>query len=375
MDPSKGKGRAEAPGERGAPSRDGSQAPRWTGLGAEMQSLMAGQGKGSSAGGQAQAASLSAMADASIAQPAQTPSAGARFRSTGDDAGARAERGTVEFNAFERGQEASWAEQYKLSSEPPKEPVSSLPQVTGADNDMLNSVWRQTVPPPRPVAPDNFLDALAAEEQAEEASPASVPQPTVPTTVPLTDEWQPPTPWAPTTMSREEHEMHVRLAEAQAASADEQPYRAAERTAPPEDDEALREGVYAATPEAALESVWNTQGMREARARAFREQGATEDPRVQRGREAVQRLRDGWLVREGYTDEVYGLPPTLARTFGEATQEPGDAQQEEQRAKAIRRLDALYRHLQGPGATQPGASSADAMEAYLRGPGSQPPSG
>lgn len=169
--------------------------------------------------------------------------------------------------------------------------------------------------------------------------------------------------------------MHVRLAEAQAASADEQPYRAAERTAPPEDDEALREGVYAATPEAALESVWNTQGTREARARAFREQGATEDPRVQRGREAVQRLRDGWLVREGYTDEVYGLPPTLARTFGEATQEPGDAQQEEQRAKAIRRLDALYRHLQGPGATQPGASSADAMEAYLRGPGSQPPSG
>jgi len=57
------------------------------------------------------------------------------------------------------------------------------------------------------------------------------------------------------------------------------------------------------------------------------------------------------------------LPPHVAQTFGEATAPPGDAQTEARRETAIRRLDALYKHLTAPGAAQGGA---DAMESFLQ---------
>ena len=47
-------------------------------------------------------------------------------------------------------------------------------------------------------------------------------------------------------------------------------------------------------------------------------------------------------------EDVYGLPPLVAQTFGEAMDEAKTEEQEERRAKAIRRLDALYRHLSAP---------------------------
>ena len=63
------------------------------------------------------------------------------------------------------------------------------------------------------------------------------------------------------------------------------------------------------------------------------------------------------------TQDVYGLPPLVTRTFGEATSDAKNEQDEERRAKAIRRLDALYRHLSAP--ARPAGSAGDVMESWL----------
>ena len=145
---------------------------------------------------------------------------------------------------------------------------------------------------------DRFFAALQAEE-CNEAAPTPAPS------LPLTNEWTPPSPSHPSSMSREQYEMHVQLARRQAGLSDVQPYRAAERVAPPVDDARLEEGVYARTAEDALDSVWDAQKVRSARAQEYRD--ATEGtlpttPYTKvRGQDIVDRLR-GWLVREGYTN-------------------------------------------------------------------------
>lgn len=135
--------------------------------------------------------------------------------------------------------------------------------------------------------------------------------------------------------------MHVALAERQMA--EDNPFCAGERTLPTADDPVLKEGVFAPTPQEALASVWDAQGTREQKVREFRGAEDTHDTQV-----IIDRLK-GWTVRDGYVTEVYGLPETLARTFGEAQQpRSDDPSTEERRERAIRRLNALYNHLNGP---------------------------
>lgn len=194
-----------------------------------------------------------------------------------------------------------------------------------------------------------FIDAIESELHAPEAGAPSHEFDSMRPLVHLEETWRPPSPSQGLSMSREQYAMHENLAKLQTGTGNDiQPFRQAESIQPPEDDAALEEGVYARTPEAALESVWNPQKARMSRVAHFREATAGSIPSSSytkvRGQAIVDRLR-GWLVREGYADEVYGLPPLTAKMFGEATMDAPDAKTEERRATAIRRLDALYRHL------------------------------
>jgi len=242
------------------------------------------------------------------------------------------------------------------------------------DLDIMERAWQQSVPvaPAVAAAPAvldtqkdaaHFLAALDNEEHAAAASEA--PSGAAPPVVAIEDEWRPPSPSQGLAMSREQYAMHERLARQQAGLDAEQPYRLAERLEPPVDDAMLEEGVYARDPSAALETVWDAQDKRAARVQHVQTTHAGSIPTSQytkvRGQEIVDRLR-GWLVRQGYMDEVYGLPPVTAQTFGEAVMEASDAQAEERRATAIRRLDALYRHLS---VSAPSGGASD-MEAWLQ---------
>lgn len=236
-------------------------------------------------------------------------------------------------------------------------------QHANADPVLLERAWQQNMPTTRDVGTrdsTSFFEALAAAEKEE---PASAP-PSIPPIAVLDDEWRPPSPSQGTRMTREQYQMHVELARAQAGLSDEQPFRRAEFVQPPPDDAALEEGVYARTPEAALESVWDAQGARATRVAHFRETTAGSVPTSTytkvRGQAIVDRLR-GWLVRAGYTDDVYGLPPLTAQMFGEATMDGEDAETEARRATAIRRLDALFRHL-----STSDKKDASQMEAWLQ---------
>ncbi|WFD03991.1 hypothetical protein MOBT1_002688 [Malassezia obtusa] len=211
----------------------------------------------------------------------------------------------------------------------------------------------------------NFLAALDAAELEPDELDAPASRPVAP--VRLTQAWRPPSPSHGYAMTEEQYAMHERLAMLQTGVSNEQPYRQAEAIEPPADDAALGEGVYAPTPDKALASVWDAQSTRAAHVQQFREDEKTKPvsgPSYTkiRGQEIVDKLR-GWLVREGYTEDVYGLPPLVTRTFGEATSDAKNEQDEERRAKAIRRLDALYRHLSAP--ARPAGSAGDVMESWL----------
>lgn len=235
-------------------------------------------------------------------------------------------------------------------------------QQANADPALLERAWQHSRQTTRDVdtrESASFFEALAAAEKEEQATA----QPAMPGMVALDDEWRPPSPSHGARMTREQYLMHVELARAQAGLCEDQPFRRAELVEPPPDDAALEEGVYARTPEAALESVWDAQRARATRVARFRETTAGSVPTSTytqvRGQAIVDRLR-GWLVRAGYTDEVYGLPPLTAQMFGEATMAGDDAETEARRATAIRRLDALFRHL-----STSDRKDASQMEAWL----------
>ncbi|WFD32529.1 hypothetical protein MSPP1_003577 [Malassezia sp. CBS 17886] len=377
----KGKGAVQN-GAQPAPEKPGASVPRTPSTMTEdMRALLASQAKaGSSAGATGGTMINEAMRDMRVSDTGRAAhtSAGAVFREGGSRTPTKLSDGDAEFGGFARG-EFVWDDRIG----------DSLSSGAAANPSFMEQAWTQGVSqhhaapaaaPPRaagnsvpasaPPAADaaSFLAALGAEEQAPESvdAPQLVPM----ADVRLEDAWRPPSPSMGTAMSAEQYAMHEQLAMRQTGVDSTQPYRAAEALAPAPDDAALEEGVFARTPEAALQSVWSTQGTRAARVAAYRRgdisgaQVASLTPYTRvRGQAIVDRLR-GWLVRDGYTEEVYGLPPAVTQTFGEATMETSSDKDEERRAKAIRRLDALYRHLSAPGAA--GGGGGDAMEQWLQ---------
>lgn len=313
------------------------------GLGDELRAMLADQGK--QVDGVAGPSRMREGLESSFASSSSRPSA---FRAS-DRApdSMRAKATDEDFGAFQRG--------------------------SHMDTDMMERAWQQSVPiapamATAPWGPDtqkdaaDFLAALESEERAGTAAEAE--RTAAPPVVALEDAWRPPSPSQGLAMSREQYAMHERLARQQAGLDEEQPFRLAERLEPPADDATLEEGVYASDPSSALETVWHAQDKRAARVQHVQQTQAGSIPTSSftkvRGQAIVDRLR-GWLVRQGYTDEVYGLPPLTAQTFGEATMDAPDAQTEERRATAIRRLDALYRHLS---VSAPSGGATD-MEAWL----------
>ncbi|UZJ53327.1 hypothetical protein CBS101457_002647 [Exobasidium rhododendri] len=141
------------------------------------------------------------------------------------------------------------------------------------------------------------------------------------------------------TMSEEQREMHRALHTLQNSKERED-----EKVRPPDDNEAARTGVYAATPTEALQAIWNGSTEGERASAHVRDSQSSEGNVTRKIREI--------LKRGSYVDDVYGLPPELESTIVQA-EEAETEENKDRRAKAISRLDALYRHL---GATpQPGS--------------------
>lgn len=330
---------ASAQASASAPPQKSTQRPlpSVSSLGSEMQSMLLSSGK--AAGGAAPgAASREYMSDvASSSGPAASHSFRTTQRTGGDD----------EFAAFNAPAPPAAADRQKF--EHAWDAAEKAPAYDGltAHDGMSAAAMTQPVraaPNAQQLDADaqNFMAALDAEEAVPAPEHEIAPiVPLIPPHTALTEQWVPPDPRGPSTISEEQHAMHVALAERQMA--EDNPFCAGERTLPTADDPVLKEGVFAPTPQEALASVWDAQGTREQKVREFRGAEDTHDTQV-----IIDRLK-GWTVRDGYVTEVYGLPETLARTFGEAQQpRSDDPSTEERRERAIRRLNALYNHLNGP---------------------------
>lgn len=132
-------------------------------------------------------------------------------------------------------------------------------------------------------------------------------------------------------MSEEQADMHRALHQVQNSED-----RANERVLPPNDDDVARTGVFAATPEEALQAIWD--GSAEGKRASSRARDSQEA-----GQNISRKIREV-LKRGSYVDDVYGLPPQVQKTIITA-EEPETAENRDRKAKAIARLDALYRHL------------------------------
>jgi hypothetical protein len=115
--------------------------------------------------------------------------------------------------------------------------------------------------------------------------------------------------------------------------------RANEKIRPPDDDAVARTGVFAATPEEALQAIWDGSAEGERASSLVRDSQES-------GQNISRKIRE-LLKRGSYVDDVYGMPPQLQKTIV-AAEEPETDENRDRRAKAIARLDALYRHLGAP---------------------------
>ena len=163
-----------------------------------------------------------------------------------------------------------------------------------------------------------------------------------------------------TSFSRDQAAMHLALAEAQASEQGRQ-----ELAIPRPDDPASHEGVYAATAEEALKSIF------ERRAEPSNATEETVEEQTDRGQEVVKKITS-WFGTSSYLDDVYGSAPLLKETIEQVVRPKADqaGNTEENREKAIRRLESLWNHLSNtPPAPQPGDSmgnSGDWVDSWLR---------
>ncbi|KAL9932879.1 hypothetical protein V8E36_008134 [Tilletia maclaganii] len=198
----------------------------------------------------------------------------------------------------------------------------------------------------------------------------------------LTSGWRPPSPSRPPDVSLEQLLLHRALAAKQEATPDEDPERAMERIKPGNDDERERQGLYAATPEDALQSVWDHQAEAQ-RVRKEKERRLVEIARARRAGEAIPDARRGedveelirevktWLPRGSYAEEVHGIPPLLVQTLADAElpADETDPDLVERRLAAIRRLESMRAHLVGrrtPGAGGSAPSPTTLSAAFQR---------
>ncbi|PKI85544.1 hypothetical protein MVES_000100 [Malassezia vespertilionis] len=306
-----------------------------SGIGDQLRSMLASQGKASGSNAGDNSMIGEAMRDMRVNNTSTAMPGATLFRESTQRSRTPTSLDT-EFDAFRQGTTG-------------KVMLGETETSGTANSSFVERAWSETMLPQRyasapvPVQTDTDKDA-AAFFTAFENEGIDLEKPTElepiahhPMYVQLVEDWRPPSPSGQPQMMHEQYAMHERLARLQAGIGEEQPYRIAEKVQPPEDDAELHEGVYAPTTEQALASVWDTQATREQRVEKYRENKNTRPvsdlnryTQVQ-GQAIVDKLR-GWLVREGYTSEVYGLPPLATRIFGEAVLETRTEKDEELRA-------------------------------------------
>lgn len=148
-------------------------------------------------------------------------------------------------------------------------------------------------------------------------------------------------------MTEEQVQMHSALDALQKSEE-----RAEERIQPPNDDAIARTGIYAATPQEALQAIWDGPAEGKRASTLVRNDTRSSE-------ESISKKIRELLKRGSYVDDVYGIPPQLQKTIVAAEEEETE-ENKERRNMAIRRLDALYKHLGAAGPLPPfDAASVD----------------
>ncbi len=153
--------------------------------------------------------------------------------------------------------------------------------------------------------------------------------------------------------SREQAAMHLSLAEAQASEQGRQ-----ELAVPRPDNSSAQEGVYAPTAEAALASILD--GRPESS-----DVMETQTHDQERGIAVVRKITR-YFGASTYLDDVYGQSPLLRETIEQATQPADDAKSEQNRQKAIRRLESLWSHLTNTPPQPESSRGSDWVDSWLR---------
>lgn len=222
--------------------------------------------------------------------------------------------------------------------------------VRAASTSLPHADRTYAAPPAAPLAATDDIFALLDDEaQASTSQPSNS----------LSDvvfshfdpHYRPPSPSHPS-FSRDQATLHLQLAEAQASEQGRQ-----ELLVPRPDNPALQEGVYAPTAEAALQSIFDGR---------VESSDVKETEEGERGHEVVRKITR-WFGASTYLDDVYGQAPLLRETIEEATKPKAEnADAEEKRARAIRRLESLWNHLSNTPPAPEAARSSDWVDGWLR---------
>ncbi|KAE8245474.1 hypothetical protein A4X13_0g5896 [Tilletia indica] len=224
-----------------------------------------------------------------------------------------------------------------------------------ADERAEEALSRQRGLPPAASGTTTDSVAFSAISQATDLAQLGIDASRLPPGI--TSEWRPPSPSAPPNVSIEQLLLHQALAAKQDANEADDADRARERIQPADDDEREQQGIFAATPEDALRTVWDGEGEAE-RVRRDKEKRLVDlATRIRRGEALAETERDverliadikRWYPRGSYAEEVHGVPPLLAQTLADAElpAEETDPELVERRLAAIRRLEAMRTHLQ-----------------------------
>ncbi|CBQ70914.1 conserved hypothetical protein [Sporisorium reilianum SRZ2] len=214
-------------------------------------------------------------------------------------------------------------------------------------NDHAYSHAQRPPPAASPLAAQsNDIFALLDAEQTPDDPEPSLPTAaaTDPNISHFDEHYRPPSPSHPS-FTREQAALHLALADEHASLHGRQ-----ELLIPRPDNPALREGVYAPTPQQALEGILGASGRQES-------SEETETEVHERGREVVRKITR-FFGATSYVDDVYGVSPVLRETIEEVVRRDTS---DENRAKAVRRLESLWGHLSGtrPEAEERGAGWVD----------------
>lgn len=209
------------------------------------------------------------------------------------------------------------------------------------NHNVPSVIHAQRVPPPAVAAPlaqsDDIFALLDAEQQQAPHPETSAPTSAVPHTADtdanasisqFDTHYRPPSPTHPS-FTREQAALHLALSETHLSDQSQQ-----DLLLPLPDNPSLQEGVYAPTPEAALSSILNPSGRTEST-------DIAETQVQERGREVVKKITK-YFGATSYIDDVYGVSPVLRETIEEVVKKDNT---EENRLKAVSRLESLWGHL------------------------------